>query len=650
MRRIAVPVALLGIAAAAALQMAPASGEAKSISVVRAAALGNLRPAVLTTNATVNGKATKISKQLPFLSSGVISTAREAMGLGFATTTGNKAAAASAARGSGNLGLAANSLGCRNRSPGEGVRVNTDCFFRRQAETDIAVNPADRSNLLAGQNDSRVGFNQTAFDFSTDSGRQWGDQLPPHRYRLNAPEDLGPVQGDRNRHTILGTAGDLHSYDACSDPAVAFDSVGRGFYSAICFDIAFNPSLLYVTTSPVGAKGSYFDQVPPPFGIISGYTGREHIVAEDNDARVFHDKEFITADANRSSPNRDNVYVTWTVFNFAKRCGENGQLGYCSSPIFGSMSTDHGFTWSTPELVSGNSPVCHQGNALDPRANPRACSFSQGSDPTTLPNGDLVVSFSNENTAANDPNFQILAVNCSPRGSSPRGTARLNCGTATKVGTQVTQGSPRCDFGRGPEQCVPGNFVRAPYETSPRIASNERNGDVFVSWFDYRGAFVIDLARSKDGGRTWSQAIQINPDARNDHYFPAIDVAEVGNRSRIGIGYYRTDRVPNENNTPEGGFRIGMPGVGKKMSDYHLAGGTDIDRASYDMVPVSPKFPPPDGIQAGFIGDYSGLVISRGELAHPIWADTRNRVPNPNFNLVTVDEDVFTVARNLPGS
>ena len=36
---------------------------------------------------------------------------------------------------------------------------------------------------------------------------------------------------------------------------------------------------------------------------------------------------------------------------------------YCSSPIFASMSSDHGLTWSTPEEISGVSPtICFFGN------------------------------------------------------------------------------------------------------------------------------------------------------------------------------------------------------------------------------------------------------------------------------------------------
>jgi hypothetical protein len=79
-----------------------------------------------------------------------------------------------------------------------------------------------------------------------------------------------------------------------------------------------------------------------------------------------------------------------------------------------------------------------------------------------------------------------------------------------------------------------------------------------------------------------------------------------------------------------------------------LSGGTDL-ATPYAFRVVSPKFPPPDGIQEGFNGDYSGLVVTKGKEAHPIWSDTRVRVPDPDFDHVTVDEDVYTIDRNLPG-
>jgi hypothetical protein len=59
-------------------------------------------------------------------------------------------------------------------------------------------------------------------------------------------------------------------------------------------------------------------------------------------------------------------------------------------------------------------------------------------------------------------------------------------------------------------------------------------------------------------------------------------------------------------------------------------------------------FAPPDGEQAGFNGDYSGLTIPRGTQAHPVWSDTRNADPYTPANGVVHDEDVFSDAVRLP--
>ena len=114
------------------------------------------------------------------------------------------------------------------------------------------------------------------------------------------------------------------------------------------------------------------------------------------------------------------------------------------------------------------------------------------------------------------------------------------------------------------------------------------------------------------------------------------------------MSYYRTERVPNENTTPPAGFAPGVnAGVQDKNSDYVLAGGSGA-HVPFDFKRISPSFRPPDGIQAGFNGDYSGLAINKGTEAHPIWSDTRNADPFSPANGVVHDEDIFTDNVNLP--
>jgi hypothetical protein len=615
----------------------PAFGQEATRKTLHDAATGKLKPAEIpvTYNGVTNAP---LTKKMPFISNGTIVAAQEAI-------RGEEGSAGNAAQmfdisSAISTGQTNQTVGCSDRlgSHEGNVRVNQDCTYRRQAEEKIIFNPANHNNLLGGANDSRVGFNQCSFAWSTDGGETWGDGLPPFRQKLNNPDgELPAPPGDPNSHTILGGAGTFHTYDAGSDPGMAFDSQGRGFFTCVAFDVASNAAMVYVAQSPLGAQGSFFRNIDT--------FSRSFIVVEDNNPNVFHDKPFNTADIFPNSPNRDNVYVTWTVFRFG--CGT--PPGFCSSAIFGSMSTDHGLTFSTPEEISGNSPtLCFFGNFFDPNRDANACDLDQGSDPIALPNGDVVVVFNNGNTPANNPNGQQLAVHCKPGGSSPAGNAHLNCAAPSKVGDDVTAGEPLCDFGRGPEECVPGPYIRT--NDFPRIAENRSNGDLYATWQDYRhGEYDIQLARSTDGGITWFSLGKVNPDVGLDHYFAAIDV--VPHRSdegkdHVGVSYFRSERVLNENTSPLLGFSPAQPGVQTKNSDYVLAGGAaPFTPFVFDV--LSPVFPPPDGIQAGFNGDYSGLTIV-DENAHPIWSDTRNVDPFAPVNGVTHDEDVFTTKHGVP--
>jgi hypothetical protein len=49
-----------------------------------------------------------------------------------------------------------------------------------------------------------------------------------------------------------------------------------------------------------------------------------------------------------------------------------------------------------------------------------------------------------------------------------------------------------------------------------------------------------------------------------------------------------------------------------------------------------------------FNGDYSGLTITPGDVAHPIWSDTRNADPYTPANGVVRDEDVFSDRVGVP--
>src|SRR5258705_10343995 len=144
------------------------------------------------------------------------------------------------------------SLGCANRGSATNPRLNQDCTLRRQAEEQITVNPVDATNIVAGQNDSRIGFNKCGFDYSLNSGVTWGDGLPPFY------QHLSPIG---------------HSYDAGSDPAVTVDGTGRAWFSCVLFDVNSNTSAVAATRSTASLKVSAYSNIAagrPP--VIVGQT------------------------------------------------------------------------------------------------------------------------------------------------------------------------------------------------------------------------------------------------------------------------------------------------------------------------------------------------------------------------------------------
>ena len=178
MKRLAAGSSALVVAAVLVLAAGGASGHGGSFDPLKAAALGKLKAPQLVVK-TKSGHT--FVKTLPFISNGTIDAAQQALGVGFARERQEGADANGDIPDSqfSVLGGARHTLGCARRNSDGNVRVNQDCSFRRQAEEDITYNPVDPSDIVAGQNDSRVGFNQCGIDFSNDNGHNWGDMLPP---------------------------------------------------------------------------------------------------------------------------------------------------------------------------------------------------------------------------------------------------------------------------------------------------------------------------------------------------------------------------------------------------------------------------------------------------------------------------------------
>lgn len=508
-----------------------------------------------------------------------------------------------------------NSVTCDSNFAGGGtgsaknVRVNQDCSLRRQAEEVVAVNPTNDNNLIAGQNDSVLGYNHCGYDYSFDGGKTWGTQTPPFW-----------------QYVML----DGHTADACSDPTATFDSQGNAYAGGIIFDLTSAANAIVVVKSNAGIGGAFWHT--PQTGAYQEYsTAPVGVVASLNDPYKALDKEFIVADSNASSPKADNVYATYTLFEFT-------EAGYgFHSPIYFSQSTDGGATWSPGIEISGSNAAWCTG--FSGEADPNACDQNQGSDPIVGPDGTVYVSFMNGNLPGAGIG-QHMIVSCAPdvdcsdpaNWSAPVRMGDLDYGTQP-----IGPSAEGCPSGR---QCLPPNGYRMTDATEGSI-SIDNSGNLYSVWADFRNGQAncnplgsaatatgpcdndVFYNYSTDGGATWSDTVQLTP-AGSAQWQPWSAVTADG--SKLYVAYY--DRSYG-NCEVTGCNDITLATITNAASASPTISHTRITTSS--MPNLTPANNP---VQAGFLGDYMWVTTDSKGRALITWADTRGQGG-------TVEEDVY---------
>lgn len=491
----------------------------------------------------------------------------------------------------------ASALGCSNRGSATNPRVNQDCTARRQAEEQVVVNPIDATNIVAGQNDSRVGFNKCGFDYSFDSGTTWGDGQPGFFQHLN------PFTG--------------HTYDAASDPAVTIDGTGIAWYSCVAFDLNSNASGIFAVPSTAALKGAAYANI--------GAGASKYVVAETADGHTFYDKEFIAADTRAG---HHEVYETFTTFIADQKCSTGNNPGaYCSSEIW--MAKWDGSAWGAPFDISGsNAQLCVGGNTFDKKLDATACNFDQGSMPIVLSDGSVFVVWNNSNT----PTFVNQTLG--RRIDTSSGTM----GPVVRVGQDDETNVALCDLGRGPEECVASLKVRT--NDFPAIASDPTNASHLVTvWQDSRNAssgdYRVIVSESTDGGSTWSDATSgggtvLHGGSGVAYFEPSVAITRTGT---VAVSYYRANAYTGTDGKGTFGYGLQAKPSGGSFGPY-----TPV---SDSQTLPSPETNP---TQIGFLGDYSSIAASTASgsnTVYPVWSDTRNSGSGGP------DEDVFIKTVNL---
>jgi hypothetical protein len=423
------------------------------------------------------------------------------------------------------------SIGGRSVAVGGNVDVSTECG--PQSETYITVNPANPQVVAAGSNEifrlPMRGY------FSTDGGMTWGGVDLP----------LPPAKGN-------GTT-------FASDPSLAFDSGGRLFYSYIVVYVG-NGSGINGTAMGV-ARSIDGGRTYPQFTVFSSEGGSNH----------FNDKPMIAADANLTSPFRDNVYVAWDA-------AAGGSTG---GGIRVARSTDHGATFTTTR-------------ADDPKGPGR----SIGAVPFVGPSGELYVAW-------NDYAANAIVFNRS-----------LDAGATW--GSPHTIATKRIPF----DIAIPAESFRRAlvYPTCDTDRSTgAHRGRLYCSWMDLTPAGTTDLflSHSDDRGSSWTTPItvadQLSTLVDRFNHWLAVDPVT----GDVNVSFYDT-----RNDTTGSRFMTDTYFTQSRDGGATWLANVRVTETSSNEYDCDGLFPCPGINYGNQQGDYEGLA-SFGGVSHPIWTDSR---------------------------
>ncbi len=256
----------------------------------------------------------------------------------------------------------------------------------------------------------------------------------------------------------------------------------------------------------------------------------------------FADKASIKSDGNGT------IYASYVT------AGPTAPFGM---KIIATCSVDGGVTWGPSSVLV---------NGLNPFAPALA----------TRPNGTVHVVWWAP-LSATRPGGNIIASTSTDRGKTWSAPARVNS----------VAGSAIYDGNIGPP-------ARIPY---PSAATNS-SGNLFVAWADKaKGDYNIVVARSNDGGATWSAPVQMNDTDVGDQWTAALTVDA---NDMVHVAWY-DGRTGNLN--------------------LYYANSADGGRTWSPNLRVTTQ-ETPAGSQS--LGEYIGLAADRNSAAYLVWTDARD--------------------------
>ncbi len=380
---------------------------------------------------------------------------------------------------------------------------NTTAVFptNKQNEPTVAIAP-DEAHAIAGSNDEQKqppcgsgtvrgtvpgsdcsffpGVGTSGVYTSSNGGATWSNQ--------------GMLPGYTDTGTsVAASAGSLSTSAAPGtlvsdgDPVVVFGpKVANGAFSWA------NGVRAYYANLSSFASGAAKGQQAPELLAVSisddfGASWFDPIVAARGNGYIFNDKETIWADRNPSSPNFGRAYISWTQFR---------DIPGCAEPIMFAFSADAGLTWSRPNQLS-TAHNCGLGGR-------------QGSAIRTGPNGEVYVFWEDSDKLGSE---QVVQVSLDGGRTFSKS---ITLGRVADIHDPIPGANFRTD-----------SFLSA--------AVDQASGAVYAAWSTRTsGGGRIVVAKSGDGGATWSAATTVSTASEGYAFFQGLDVAPNG---RVDVGY-----------------------------------------------------------------------------------------------------------------
>lgn len=346
------------------------------------------------------------------------------------------------------------------------------------------------------------------------------------------------------------------------DPVIGIDTTGAFFY-------------LHLSNPPTG---SWIDRIIAQKSTDGGVTWSDGSFMGLNGAKA-QDKHWIATDRQTNT-----LYVTWTQFD---DYGSSNPAD--SSVILFSKSTDGGENWSEALRISQLA-----GDCLD------SDDTAEGAVPSIGPNGEVYVAWSNHNKIWFD---------------------RSTDGGATWLEDDVFVS----DQPGGWDYAIPGIYrANGLPVTACDLSGGPHNGTIYINWTDQRNGpddTDVWLAKSTDGGDTWSTPVRINDDAPGrQQFFTWIAVDQT--TGWLWFVFY--DRRNYTDSRTDVFMAVSQDG-GETFKNFRIS--------------ESP-FLPSSGF---FFGDYTNLAV-HNNVVRPIWTRLESNNLSVWTALVAVDSVLTATA------